>query len=661
MKKTLLALALLLLPATAFATPVSLDFSGGNLLQPLQSAWGALFKASYFQASSTTAINRFPNALFTNASSTNATSTNFDIVSLLTFGGVTGNSWDDFCTTITGSAALCDGNDATGGGGASFDYPFPGNATSTNIMFNGGLTGALTGNADTATKLLTARAINGVNFDGSAAITITAASSTLLANNNTFSGNNTFSNTITGSITGNAGTVTNGVYTTTFNTLFDNRLSASSSISGITTLPNLSLPYSQLTGTPTLFSYPFPSNATTTSIAFNGGLTGTLTGSLVGNSSTATALAADPSDCSAGSFPLGINAAGTAQNCTDAWTEAENTAAAYAPQSRALTVAGTANQITSSAGSQTLAADRTWTLSIPSQFNIQNASTTNFSANTLAVGGTATTSISSAGALKIQSLSGVLIGTAGAVSAGVDGTDYTLVNAVSCTNQVVTALTAAGVGTCSSVSNAMLTSSSVTVNGTSIALGASGTITAASSTLLANNNTFTGLNRFSNASSTLLSVFNNAYFGATATSTFTSTGFLGIGTTSPFAALTLDRTNGFSSSTIVVYEYRPATTTAATLDCRTSTQHKWRLGGVATTLTLTGMVPGQTCRVVVENPNGTAGALTWAVASGYQLYWSGGSTPSQTTTANKTDVWSFIATMASSSNVVILGAQTANF
>ncbi|MFZ2500979.1 MAG: hypothetical protein WAW90_03295, partial [Minisyncoccia bacterium] len=46
-----------------------------------------------------------------------------------------------------------------------------------------------------------------------------AASSTLLADFNTFT------NLITGSISGNAGTVTNGVYTTTFNNLFDNRLS----------------------------------------------------------------------------------------------------------------------------------------------------------------------------------------------------------------------------------------------------------------------------------------------------------------------------------------------------------------------------------------------------------------------------------------------------
>ena len=43
----------------------------------------------------------------------------------------------------------------------------------------GDLTGDVTGNADTATTLATPRAINGVDFDGSAAITVTAAGSTL--------------------------------------------------------------------------------------------------------------------------------------------------------------------------------------------------------------------------------------------------------------------------------------------------------------------------------------------------------------------------------------------------------------------------------------------------------------------------------------------------
>ena len=43
----------------------------------------------------------------------------------------------------------------------------------------GDLTGDVTGNADTATALATPRAINGVDFDGTAAITVTAAGSTL--------------------------------------------------------------------------------------------------------------------------------------------------------------------------------------------------------------------------------------------------------------------------------------------------------------------------------------------------------------------------------------------------------------------------------------------------------------------------------------------------
>lgn len=40
---------------------------------------------------------------------------------------------------------------------------------------------------------------------------------------------------------------------------------------------------------------------------------------------------------------------------------------AYTPQTRTITVAGTANQLTSSAGSQDLSANRTWTLSFPNQ------------------------------------------------------------------------------------------------------------------------------------------------------------------------------------------------------------------------------------------------------------------------------------------------------
>jgi hypothetical protein len=45
---------------------------------------------------------------------------------------------------------------------------------------------------------------------------------------------------------------------------------------------------------------------------------------------------------------------------------------------------------------------------------------------------------------------------------------------------------------------------------------------------------------------------------------------------------------------------------------------------------------------------------------GTGILWSGGSAPTQTTTANKCDIWSFLATQATST-LVIFGAQTSNF
>jgi hypothetical protein len=67
--------------------------------------------------------------------------------------------------------------------------------------------GALTGNASTATTLATPRAINGVNFDGSAAITVTADA-------NTLSGTTLKSTVVTSSLT-SVGTIGTGVWEAT--------------------------------------------------------------------------------------------------------------------------------------------------------------------------------------------------------------------------------------------------------------------------------------------------------------------------------------------------------------------------------------------------------------------------------------------------------------
>ncbi len=94
--------------------------------------------------------------------------------------------------------------------------------TSTGVTVTGALTstsfvGALTGNASTATALATARAINGVDFDGTAAITVTAAAGTL-------TGTELKSTVVTSSLT-SVGTLTSlasGAITTTDNLSVDN-------------------------------------------------------------------------------------------------------------------------------------------------------------------------------------------------------------------------------------------------------------------------------------------------------------------------------------------------------------------------------------------------------------------------------------------------------
>lgn len=89
-----------------------------------------------------------------------------------------GNGVDFSAVTFSTSAFKSNGFNVDGSGAvtaASFTGPLTGNVTG-NVS---GSSGSTTGNAATATALATARAINGVNFDGTAAITVTAAAATL--------------------------------------------------------------------------------------------------------------------------------------------------------------------------------------------------------------------------------------------------------------------------------------------------------------------------------------------------------------------------------------------------------------------------------------------------------------------------------------------------
>lgn len=59
--------------------------------------------------------------------------------------------------------------------------------------------------------------------------------------------------------------------------------------------------------------------------------------------------------------------------------------------------------------------------------------------------------------LTVGSATGVVTRTSGVLGTGVDGTDFTLINAITCSNQFLISFTAAGVGTCGSVSTSTLT------------------------------------------------------------------------------------------------------------------------------------------------------------------------------------------------------------
>jgi hypothetical protein len=81
-----------------------------------------------------------------------------------------------------------------------------GTTTLNGLIVNGTITGSITGNASTATKLATARKINGVAFDGSGDITVTST-----VDAGTLSGT-TLNSTITGSSLTSVGTITSGVW-----------------------------------------------------------------------------------------------------------------------------------------------------------------------------------------------------------------------------------------------------------------------------------------------------------------------------------------------------------------------------------------------------------------------------------------------------------------
>jgi hypothetical protein len=219
--------------------------------------------------------------------------------------GVLGDSW----LSQSGSTLqLTSGKNLNLASGTVTATTFNGNLSG-NVT--GNITGALTGNASTATAL----AVNPTDCSANSfATTIDAGGNlscvSLAANNlpsaaadlgnadvtidlsNSHAGRNT-NLTLDGTLT--LGSTLNGL------TISSGALSG---VTGITfTSGNLALGGGNITGVGSVTATTFNGN-------LSGNVTGNVTGALTGNASTATALAADPSDCAANTFAQSIVASG---------------------------------------------------------------------------------------------------------------------------------------------------------------------------------------------------------------------------------------------------------------------------------------------------------------------------------------------------------------
>jgi hypothetical protein len=357
--------------------------------------------------------------------------------------------------------------------------------------------------------------VNGQTLSVGGSITVSAASSTLLANNNSWTGLNSFANA-SSTLTTLGTTWFSGLASAVLAVDQNGKVIATSTIGTNLLSGNLG----------TINSQPFSvggsitiSAASSTLLANNNTFSGNNTFSLINLSATSSSLlATDANGNVIATTTIGTNL-----------LSANTISGVTLGNSLFNLTAGSGLSGTAYNGS----AAQTFTLNLANANNwtglqtFQNASSSNLSVFTNAYfGGSATSSFNSAGQLTLAGLTNSLL-------------------AVNGSGQVVAT---------STIGNAQLANSSITINSTPIALGGSATITAASSTLLTDNNTFSGSNIFSSllnltngfissASSTIGSGTQTGGLtisgGATTTGNAYFSSTLGVGTTSPSATLAI--------------------------------------------------------------------------------------------------------------------------
>jgi hypothetical protein len=297
------------------------------------------------------------------------------------------------------------------------------------------------------------------------------------------------------------------------------------------------------------------------------------------------------------------------------------------------------------------------------------ASTTLIADNATTTNAT-TTNLDVSGYTRLGNITGLALTTSGVVSA--------YGGASACTNQVVTAISASGATTCTTVGNSYLTNSSLTVTagtglsgGGSISLGSSATVALLSylSTSTAETATYVPVWTTTNHTPAQLSGGDAALVHLASAST-------GIGSTTPWAMLSISTSTGnvlglpllaiASSSNQTLLETtaggetkscetiygdtnQPATSTNMVVDWKNTCNHVliW-MNTSAFTLTFinattSDMDASSKIIRICNPPSGTVGAVTWK-----GVEWDGGTVPTQTTTAAQCDAWPFDVTAASS-------------
>jgi hypothetical protein len=183
-----------------------------------------------------------------------------------------------FGTLSAGTTTLTGPIDATGY--TINGVPLSGSGTVTSVGASGGTTGlSFTGGPITGSGTLTLAGMLGVTNGGTGTSTAPTYGQLLIGDAN---GNYELVATSSLGIASGGGTWGSITGTLSNQTDLQNALNAKLSLSSwfatttapqLTTLPNLSLPYSQITGAPSSSGgYPFPNNATSTTISFNAGI-----------------------------------------------------------------------------------------------------------------------------------------------------------------------------------------------------------------------------------------------------------------------------------------------------------------------------------------------------------------------------------------------------